>query len=222
MKDFYEKQATLARVGLNEDFSDDDGDNSVDVESTDPSSPMKEIEKFVVNNEIHKIREKGSTKAMQLLAEICFPPLVGKQRWKVRHQHCALSSLLTEADEALAYLIIENNFVEWKMKVKGLEIEDDNRQTKYTHGGLDAKTTKKGWSLDGRKRYNKFFDEIYNARSSSWCKTLEDGLMDLWKQGSNGGKRKRNESDENGQSTDTAQRRLELEEERFIPRICKF
>lgn len=182
---------------------------------------MREIIDLLGNEEIHLIREKGSIEAFQLFAEICYPQLVGKQKWKVRHQHCALSSLLTEADEALAALILENNFLEWKMKAKGLAINKDQRLTKYTHGGVDAKGTRKGWSLEGRERFNILFDEIDRLRKSVDCKTLEKNLMEGWKKGMTGGKRKRG-LDDDGINENVAQRALEVREEHFRPRFCAF
>ena len=182
---------------------------------------MREIVKLLSNQEIHLIRQKGSTEAFQFFAEICYPPLVGKQKWKVRHQHCALSSLVTEADEALAALILENNFDEWKMKAKGLGLDKEKRYTKYTHGGVDGKGIRKGWSLEGRERFNKLFDSIDKLRKSHACKTLETSLMEGWKKGMTGGKRKRG-IDDDGSNAEVEQRALEIREETFRPRFCSF
>ena len=180
--------------------------------------PLKEILRLLQSNNIHRIREKGSISANKKFAEICFPPLIGKQRWKVQHQHCALSSLLTVADEALASIVVENNFEEWKIKAKGSDLGCNKRMTRYTHGGVDAKGTRKGWSLDGRKRYNKMFDEIQRLRGRDiQCKILEDTLMNRWKAESKVGSGKR-KLDDMHEDTNA----LEIEEENFVPRKCVF
>ena len=81
---------------------------------------------------------------------------------------CSLKSLVTEADEALAAVILENNFEEWDMLARGLELDKENRQTRYTHGGKeDVEGPKKGWSLEGKQQYNTMFDAIAKLRKDA-------------------------------------------------------
>ena len=74
---------------------------------------------------------------------MCYPTMVGNQKWKIRHTEGLLRTLITEADEALAAVIFENNFEEWDMLARGLEIDKNKRLTRYTHGGGGI-----GWSKE--------------------------------------------------------------------------
>ena len=62
----------------------------------------------------------------------------------MNHAHIGIRTLTTVADEALVALIIENNIEEWIVLSKGGTIEAKNQLTLYTHGGHDARGTRKG------------------------------------------------------------------------------
>ena len=114
---------------------------------------------------------------------MCYPILVGNQRWKIRHMDCMLRTLVTEADEALAAVIFENNFEEWDMLARGMEPDNNKRLTRYTHVGDKSVGTKKGWSFQGKERYNEMFDTIERLRrSKSHGKKLETELNRIWKE----------------------------------------
>ena len=185
----------------------------------DPESPMKEIRNLVKNDNIHLIREKGSIRANILYSEMCYPVMVGKQKWKVRHADCLLRSLVTEADEALAAVILENNFEEWEMLSRGMELDKENRKTKYTHGGKDnSDGTRKGWSLEGKQRYNDMFDAISRLRRDvNHGEKLESDMNEIWKETSRANKRKRTDD----VNAEEEERRKKMEES-FKPRFSAF
>ena len=75
-----------------------------------------------------------------------------------------LRTLVTKADEALAVVIFENNFEEWDMLARGLEVHKNKRLTRYTHRVDETGGAKKGWSLKGKEQYNEMFDTIERLR----------------------------------------------------------
>ena len=132
---------------------------------------------------------------------------------------CSLKSLVTEADEALAAVILENNFEEWDMLARGLELDKENRQTRYTHGGKeDVEGPKKGWSLEGKQRYNTMFDAIVELRKDAdHGEKLESEMKQRWKEKGTNKKRKRTDEVDAEQE----ERRKEMEES-FKPRFSAF
>ena len=146
--------------------------------------------------------------------------MVGNQRWNVRHTDCMLRTLVTEANEALAAVIFENNFEEWDMLARGLEVDKNKRLTRYTHGGDETGGTKKGWSLQGKERYNEMFDTIERLRrTNSSGEKLEMEMNRIWKE--NGMCRKRKQSHLDEEEAEAEERRKEREES-FKPRFSAF
>jgi len=181
-------------------------------------SPIKEIHELLKKEEIHLIRKKGSIEATLLYCEMCYPTMVGNQKWKIQHVNRRLKQLVTEADEALAAVILENNFQEWDMLAKGLELDKDNRLTKYTYGGNAPGGTKKGWSLQGKQRFNEMFDAIDRLRKDrNHGEKLEKELNRLWKEKGLGKKRKRSD----GEDVEAEMQR-KINEESYEPRFSAF
>ena len=192
-----------------------DSDNE---DSEDQEFPIKEIHDLLKDDNIHLIQEKGSLEANILYSEMCYPGMVGKQKWKFQHMDCLLRSLVTEADEALAAVILENNFEDWDRIARGLELDKNNRRTKYTHRGEDPEGQKKGWSLKGRQRYNDMFDTIERLRRDlNHGETLESDMKEKWKERGMRNKRKRTDDVD----AEEEERRKEREE-RFRPRFSAF
>ena len=183
-------------------------------------SPIKEIHELLKKEEIHLIREKGSLEANLLYCEMCYPTMVGNQRWKIQHVTRMLRTLVTEADEALAAVILENNFQEWDQLARGIELDKENRMTKYTYGANSTGGTTKGWSLEGKERFNEMFDAIEKLRKDKiHGEKLEKGLIRIWKQKGIGKKRKRSEVD--GEDVEAEMRRKKNEES-YEPRFSAF
>ena len=146
--------------------------------------------------------------------------MVGNQKWKIRHTEGLLRTLITEADEALAAVIFENNFEEWDMLARGLEIDKNKRLTRYTHGGEESGGARKGWSIEGKERYNEMFDAIDRLRRNrNYGENLEMELNRLWLENSRSLKRKRSHLGE--EEAEAEQRRREREEQ-FKPRFSAF
>ena len=65
------------------------------------------------------------------LALVCFQSVLPRKTWLSNFDKEVLSSYVTLADEALAYLILENNFVDW-LKIAKKEVEDVKKRRKET------------------------------------------------------------------------------------------
>ena len=165
--------------------------------------------KALDDKKIHKVRDQNNDNLFMLCAEICFPSLVSKQKWKNNHQHVAISNLITIADESLALLILENNYLEWIELSKGNAIDKNNRLMKYTYGGENQNGTKKGWSLEGKLRFNTIFDECQVQREKRASKDMESRIKAVWHE-----RNPVNAQAERNQDMTTAQN----EESQYVPR----
>ena len=141
--------------------------------------------------------------------------MVNKQSWKNNHQHVAISTIITIADEALALVVLENNFLEWIELAKGNEIDKNSRLTKYTHGGNNKDGTKKGWTLEGKLRFNKIFNETQLQREKRETKQMEARIKTMWYNENPSNHKKRNGSND---ETSTEEQQLELREQQYVPR----
>ena len=176
-------------------------------------SPMSNLLKCLEDGKIHKIRSIRNNEMFQLCAELCFPCMMSKQTWKNNHQHVPISSLITVADDALALLILENNYLEWMELAKGREIDKSTRLTKYTHGGTNSDGTKKGWTLQGKLRFNRVFDATQTERENSYSKQMESRIKMIWYNENPKSKGNRNKDD-----ASEAAKKLEMEEAQYVPR----
>ena len=178
-------------------------------------SPISNLIKSLDEDRIHKIRDTNDVELFKLCAEICFPCLISKTTWKNNHQHVVISKLLTIADESLALLILENNYLEWIEEAKGNKIDRKApRLTKYTHGGTNKDGTKKGWSLEGKIRFNKIFGEIQVQREKRSSKEMELEIKECWyntNPNNQVNNTQGNSSAEDGSNT-------VMEEEAYVPR----
>ena len=177
-----------------------DGDNSnaseSDSISIDPSTVTVEEGNAATPNEkgnnlvtiikkiregtIHKLRLDGTVEVYKLYCELFYPSIIGKQKWKMNHCHIGIKTLTTVADEALVALLLENNIEEWIILANRGTINAMDRKTKYTHGGPGRNGTKKGWSLEGRKRYNTLHGEVKAVRNDQNATVTDESLKRLW------------------------------------------
>lgn len=141
--------------------------------------------------------------------------MVNKQSWKNNHQHVNISSIITIADETLALLVLENNFLEWMELAKGKEIDKKSRMTKYTHGGNNKDGTKKGWTLEGKLRFNEIFDQTQLEREKRESKQMEARIKTMWYNENPTNQRNNNITNN---ETSTEQQELELREQQYVPR----
>ena len=121
------------------------------------------------------------------IALVCFQSVLPRKVWLSNFDKKVLSSYMTVADEALAYLILENNFVDW-LKIAKKEVEDvkkRRKQTKYTMvavtgGPRGASAFRKGWSYEGKVRYNEYYDLIEKRREVVGVIAMEKEVLESW------------------------------------------
>ena len=95
------------------------------------------VEKMVTSEDkiVPDFRGYGQDREVfEKLALVCFQSVLPRKKWLSNFDKKALSDYVTIADEALAYLILENNFVDWLMIAKK-QVEDvkkRKKETKYT------------------------------------------------------------------------------------------
>ena len=128
---------------------------------------------------VHKLRLDGTVELYKLYCELLYPVIMGKQKWKMNHRAIGIKVLTMVADEALIALLLENNIEEWLDLANGGTIDGTNRKTLYTHGGQDATGTKKGWSLEGRLRYNTLHAEVKKVRNDKDANVTDESLKSL-------------------------------------------
>lgn len=130
--------------------------------------------------------------------------MVSSKHWKLNHKDLEISGMTTNADEALALLVLENNYKEWIEKAKGNAIDPKNRLTLYTNQGIRHNGTKKGWSLDGLRRFNEIFGEVKLQRAREVSREREKKLMEEW-QAAGGDKRSRSGDEDEMPDLDRAE-----------------
>lgn len=151
------------------------------------------------------------------MAEMCLAVMTGREEWKLNHRKIHLSNFITIADEALALVVLENNLAEWTAQITNNETSPPKkrRKTKYTGNGVREDGTKKGWSLEGKRRFNDIYDNVEKARAMAMSKDMEEKLMkewdDEWKKSD---KKEKERSNSNEELNEQRMR----EEEEFVPR----
>jgi hypothetical protein len=105
-----------------------------------------------------------------------------KKEWKLRRTDDTVSNVFTCADEALAFLTLENSCNDWKMiidgSVPGAEQREKKVERKYsksvytTWGGTkkDGKKSNLQWTMKGIQRYNELHAHIKMERELSEVK----------------------------------------------------
>ena len=98
-----------------------------------------------------------------------------------------ISEFISISDEALVYLIIENNFEYWKMMsqelLKGKDISRNTAKTwteqpKWTTDTKnDVVFYQKDWSVEGMKRFKEIQEEVMKDRLN---KSVEHELLRSW------------------------------------------
>ena len=178
---------------------------------------ISEIVKKVRQGKVETIRAEGADADFQLLCEICFEPMMSREQWKLNHSKIAISTLLTVSDEAFALLTLENNVEEWmELAVKGQDAVKKGDKTKYTSVGMNKDGTKKGWSLEGKKRFNEIYDAVVTERASQRSKAREAWLITEWSKTHNDNSRRRKTG--NTEEENAAELERIREEESFTPR----
>ena len=181
-------------------------------------SPIDVLVKKLRDEDVEDIRAAGTSSEFKLLCEVALEPMISREKWKMNHLDVNISALLTVSDEAFALLTIENNIDEWLMGLKYSkeEFNSKGQHTKYTGLGTNKDGTKKGWTLEGKMRFNDIYDAVVLQRSSARSKEMEAKVREEWKEqrDENDGKRrnKNRGEDEDGEES------RNKGEEAFVPR----
>ena len=156
---------------------------------------------------VHELRQRIDTDAFQMFAEMFLRSIVRRRDWRLKHRRENLRNFVTVADESLALLTLENNITEWidcatenrtehQTRGEGTVDAQQNDQddlvqkkkkqkkdpkTIYTHGGINSDGTKKGWSVQGIKRYNEIMRKVVGFRSDIRYTGVEEELRKRWK-----------------------------------------
>ena len=171
--------STSSRSGSADDANATTGGNEEQEEDDDAFFTY--VIGAIKEKRIHKLRTTAPMKTFKRYCELCLPVIVGKQHWKMNRAMVGIRALATVADEALIAIILENNINEWIELARRGKINTKKRLTLYTHGGTDSKGRKKGWSLNGLKRYNTLHEEVKIERRAENADGIEECLKEMWK-----------------------------------------
>lgn len=184
----------------------------------DDNEALGDLVKRVREGKTHDLRKDGSNEEFKLCVEMAFSQMISKKKWKMNHFSVDVSSLITVADEAFAIVAMENCIEEWIDIVdNGEEAQKKGTLTKYTGTQTNKDGTKKGWSLEGKKRFNEVYDLINAVRKTKRSEEMEKWARDEWSLevdtdnlgNRNGGERN---------TVDEEEARRVREEEMFVPR----
>lgn len=195
-------------------------EGSIDVENKkenfDKESSICEIVKKLRSKQIENIRRDGRNQDFKLLCEIGFEPMVSRETWKMNRGEVNVGNLLTVADETFALLTMENNINEWmNIEVHGKGSIKRGELTRYVSQGSNNDGTKKGWTLEGKKRFNELYDAVVLKRGTRVSEMKEVWAKNEWKKEMSN-KRRRQTIGENEGDDDAAQ--AQIEEETFVPK----
>ena len=87
---------------------------------------MKEIVERIEEGKIEYYRTDATESEFKMIVEICLKPMVSSKHWKLNYKQLEVSGMTTNADKALALLVLENNYKEWIEKAKGKKIDLKN------------------------------------------------------------------------------------------------
>ena len=109
-------------------------------------------------------------------AEHFFKSVVGLKVWKKEMTKKKLSSIMSVSDEALVYLIYENNRYVWMKQIETNNYKKCNVKPKYTaeRGG---NVLNNGWTREGLIRYNALVQMVKNERKLIARKEYEEKYL---------------------------------------------
>ena len=157
--------------------------NVYDADQTEEQKAIGLLLRHALDRKVELVRGDGTYEEFKICAELCMSSLIGKEFWRQNYSRVELSKYITIADEAIALLILENNVEEWIKQVETKETEKPakkRRVTRYTGKGRNLDGRKKGWSLEGKERYNKIFDVIEKERKGEKSISREKDLIKDW------------------------------------------
>ena len=148
------------------------------------------FQKLINNNEdneifktdIINIFDYGSTEQefksnlTYFFCEYFFKCIVGSKAWKKEIANKKLSQIMSVSDEALAYLIYENNKTVWMRMIVTKNMKKSDIKTKYTaeRGG---NVLNNGWSREGLLRFNTYVKWVKDERKLQKRKVYESKFL---------------------------------------------
>ena len=188
------------------------------------NDPMKSIVKEVTEGRGDCMRFNLKKDEFKMCAEICMIPMVERSRWRANHKKVPLSQIVTVSDEAFGVLVMENNLEDWIAEItpkkEGEEPHKRGSLCKYTKpvklrgGAIENKgvSMNRGWSIEGRERYNKIYDIVKEQRGRKRSADKETWMMNQWSDetGNTDGKRKQMTAEET---------EMKKREDNYVPRV---
>jgi len=148
-----------------------------------PNSPRSIVDE---NNDVDKLKQLFR---FQCFVEYCLVHTKQKKEWKIRRSNEKVSDVFTCADEAFAFLTLENNCNDWLMIVDGKvpgggqganKVARKYSKSVYTTWGATKKdgVTNKHlqWTMKGIQRYNELYRMVKKERETTESIELEEEL----------------------------------------------
>ena len=173
------------------------------------------------DQKLEHLRTDGTYPELKLCADLCLSTMVEKNSWKMNRGKINLSSLMTVSDEAFALLVLENNICEWMYQVEQTEVEravKKRKLSRYTGKGQNVDGTTKGWSMEGKRRFNVIYDMVNDQRTV--CKSREELLRNEWNREDNESDIRRRVTKDGSKDEEVVRQEIKRiqEEESFVPR----
>ena len=128
--------------------------------------------------------------------------MISTNTWNTSRANVRISHLFSIHDEAFALLIMMNNWSVWEGMANGEKrLKGKPSNTLFTNKTImvnNVEMKSKGWSNEGLKEFNVILRYLVSVRNNIDIKTIEENLMEEYKQCDNTqlGKRKRKNNDE--------------------------
>ena len=120
------------------------------------------------------LRHEDNSDTLEFVMLHCFKAPLMRQAWEYDSKLKCVSTFVTIYDEALTYLVIENNLLLWdEMNTRGIKSRDCAIGTKYT----SDRGKNIGWSAAGMKRFNTLYRGIKGQREKGLGYEVEKKVL---------------------------------------------
>ena len=120
------------------------------------------------------LRDGNHDDLLEFIMMHCFKTPLMRQSWDYDSKHECVSTFVTCYDEALVYLMIENNLLVWEeMCSRSVKAKQCEKQAKYTSNrGKNV-----GWNHEGIKRFNALVKCIKDQRQNGKGHEIEKKVL---------------------------------------------
>ena len=156
------------------------------VENFEENHPFTKLIQILRKREgdmaIEHVRIQATNDVWKVLVDICLQASVNSNVWKKNYKGNELSSFVTPYDETFALLALENNYEDWIYLV----LNDGKREkgkdlTLYNiRGKSKPDRNRKGYSLQGKKRFNAILKVVVEQRKDEESKRKEEWIKSFW------------------------------------------